>query len=226
MNSMVTKLSAPSRRRDRAPSRFTVASAVVAVAAFLAAAATAAAFVPWGKRYEAIYFQATEAYKTPRYPQGFLLTGALESTALVLLTATALLAAAAAFSGRRVQTVPARTLALSAAAALLAATVLPASVLYGYLSVVPAIAAIAAVVLILRNRPGAAAIKPGELAGWGAVIVAAEVILLPGFGILAAAALAFTRLRQASGALRWGLGLFSLLFMVIHVLAFGGGPLL
>lgn len=225
MNSPVTQLTAPSRRRDRTRLRLTVASAVVAVAAFLAAAAAAAAFIPWGNRYEAIAYQAIETSTTARYPQGFLITGVLEGTALVLMTATALLAVAATVTGRRIQAMRADTLAFSAVAALLAATVLPAAVLDGYLAAVPAIAVIAAVALALPARPGAVSISAGELAGWGVAIIAADA-LFSGLGVLVAAAAAFTRLRHASSAQRWGVGLFSLLVAMVHVLTIGGGPAL
>lgn len=144
---------------ERAHRRSVTAS--VAAVAFLAAAAAAAVFIPWGDRYEAVYYEAAETSTTARYPHGFLLTGALEGAALVLLTATALLAITAAVAGDRIRMLRARALAFTVVAALLAATILPAAVLYGFLAAVPAIATIVAVALAAGadHRPPPRAVR-------------------------------------------------------------------
>jgi hypothetical protein len=95
-------------------------------------------------------------------------------------------------------------------------------VLDGYLAVVPAIAVIAAMLLARPARPGAVTVSGGELAGWCAAVVASDA-LFSGLGVVVSVILAFTRLRRASSAQRWGTGLFSLLAAVVHVLTIGGG---
>lgn len=217
MTSTGTRLPAPSQGRERTGPRLAVVPAAVAVTAFLAAAAASVFFFPWVDRYDGIYFQAVETSTTARYPQGFLVTGVLEGTALVLMTATALLAVAAAIAGDRVQAVRADARALLAIAALLAAMVLPVAALDGFFAIVPVLAAGAAAGHARQARPGTATIGVVELAGWGAAIIAAET-LIPGLGIIVAVVLAFTRLRHAGSAQRWGTGYFSLLVALVHLL--------
>jgi hypothetical protein len=228
MNSTSTQLPVPFERRDRPLPRRAAARAVpaaVALAALLATVAAAAAFVPWGTRYEAVLYRAVETSTVARYPQGFLVTGVLEGAALVLTTAITLLAVAETVAGSRIRTPGAATPALLTAAAFLAATVLPAAVLDGYLAVVPAGAAIAAGALARRPVPGTVTVTVGELAGWGAAALAADAVF-SGLGILVAVVLAFTRLRRTPSAQRWGIGFLSLFAALVHVLTVGGGPLL
>lgn len=225
MTSAITQFPAPSQRPGRTRRLAAAPPAITAVGASLAAVAAATAFIPWGHRYEAISYQAIETSASARYPHGFLITGALEGAVLVIMTATALLAAAAAVTGSRIHTTRTGRLAFSGAAALLAATVLPAAVLDGYLAAVPAIAAIAAVVFAGPGRPGTATMKTGELIGWAAGIAAAGA-LFSGLGVIVAVVLALSRFRRMSSTARWGIVLFALFIAMIHVLAVSGGLLL
>lgn len=229
MNNAIAR--GPAARPNEEQSRRSVGLAVRPVAALIASATSTSAillatvFIPWGNRYEAIGYRAMETSTTALYPHGFVATGTLIGVALVLVTAVALLTITAAIAGSRAQVLSGRDLTFAAIAALLIATVLPASVLEGFFGVVPAVAVITAILRAPSGRHGTSTVGIGEMVGWGVAVVVADA-LFSGLAVVAAVVLAFTRLRRAAGTQRWALFLFAVLIVVIHVLILGGGPIL